>query len=329
MRGLYLLSLCVLALQASAADGRLRGSGGLLSVEGAAGGGLVPWAVIAGHGERGEWDLVAGATVVDTGDFDLRSTALALAWDNRLELSYARMSLGLDALVERGLFPDRRLDTEVLGAKLRLGGDLIYGSGPQVSLGLQWRRSRDPDLVMLASAENQQGADVYLSASKLWVDGIGSRRTLASLTLRSTTAHQLGLAGFSAGGQCRGLCASGLAAGRRISRQTRSTGVCPRGRLEQCLCGLVALQAMASGPGLRGPGFDRRHFRTARLLLQRAGFTMNPSHDSPPRHCEPPASARNSSRAINRQLARRSDLASRPASRRSAAAVAPQGRFYK
>ena len=197
MRGLYLLSLCVLALQASAADGRLRGSGGLLSVEGAAGGGLVPWAVIAGHGERGEWDLVAGATVVDTGDFDLRSTALALAWDNRLELSYARMSLGLDALVERGLFPDRRLDTEVLGAKLRLGGDLIYGSGPQVSLGLQWRRSRDPDLVMLASAENQQGADVYLSASKLWVDGIGSRRTLASLTLRSTTAHQLGLAGFS------------------------------------------------------------------------------------------------------------------------------------
>ncbi|MGE4072135.1 MAG: DUF3034 family protein [Lysobacterales bacterium] len=197
MRGLSLLCLCVLAFQVGAADGRLRGSGGLLSVEGAAGGGLVPWAVIAGHGERGEWDLVAATSVVDTGDFDVRSTALALAWDNRLELSYARMSLGLDALVERGLFPDRRLDTEVLGAKLRLGGDLIYGSGPQLALGLQWRRSRDPDLVTLSSAEKHQGSDVYLSASKLWVDGIASRRTLASLTLRSTNAHQLGLAGFS------------------------------------------------------------------------------------------------------------------------------------
>lgn len=197
MRPFWLIGLCALALQAHAADGRLRGSGGLLSVEGAAGGGLVPWAVIAGHGERGEWDVLASISTVDTGDFDLRSAAVAVAWDNRLELSYARMSLGLDALIERGLFPNRRLDTEVLGAKLRLAGDLIYGRGPQIALGLQWRRSRDPDLVRFASAEKDRGTDVYLSASKLWVDGIASRRTLASLSLRSSNSHQLGLAGFS------------------------------------------------------------------------------------------------------------------------------------
>jgi hypothetical protein len=197
MRPCWLGCLLIVAMQAGAADGRLRGSGGLQSLEGAAGGGMVPWAVIAGHGERGEWDLVAAASTVDTGDFNVHSAALALGWDNRLELSFARMSLGLDALVSRQLFPERRLDTDVLAAKLRLGGDLVYGRGPQVAVGVQWKRSRDADLVRFASAEKDRGVDVYLSASKLWIDGLAGRRTLANLTLRSTAANQLGLAGFS------------------------------------------------------------------------------------------------------------------------------------
>lgn len=197
MRAVWCWLLLLGTLDVGAADGRLRGSGGLISIDGAAGGGLVPWAVIAGHNERGEWDLVAAASLVDTGDFDLRAAAVAMGWGNRMELSFARMSLGLDALVASGAFPDARLDTDVIGAKVRLGGDLIYGSAPQIALGTQWRRSRDPFLVALASAEDDHGLDVYLSASKLWIDGLGGRRTVANLTLRSTNAHQLGLAGFS------------------------------------------------------------------------------------------------------------------------------------
>lgn len=197
MRLRWCCACLLLALDASAADGRLRGSGGLVSLEGAAGGGLVPWATIAGHSEGREWDLSAAGSVIDTGDFDVRAAAVALGWRNRLELSFARMSLGLDGLVERGLWPDARLDTDVIGAKLRLAGDLVYGNAPQLALGVQWKRSRDADLVDLASAEDDRGLDVYLAASKLWIDGIGSRRTLASLTLRSTEAHQLGLAGFN------------------------------------------------------------------------------------------------------------------------------------
>lgn len=189
--------LLLYALEAAAADGRLLGSGGVLSVDGSAGGGLVPWAVIAGHSGQRQWDVLASASVVDTGDFDLHTGALALGWNNRLELSLARMSLGLGALVRANRFPDERLDTDVIGAKLRLGGDLIYGRAPQIALGVQWRRSRDGDLVRFASADDDQGFDVYLSASKLWIDGIASRRTLASLTVRSTDANQLGLAGFS------------------------------------------------------------------------------------------------------------------------------------
>ena len=160
-----LLLLC--ALEASAADGRLLGSGGVLSVDGSAGGGLVPWAVIAGHSGGGQWEVLASAAVVDSGDFDLRTGAIALGWNNRLELSFARLSLGLDALVRSGQFPDERLDTDVIGAKARLGGDLIYGRAPQIAAGVQWRRSRDGDLVRFASADDDQGFDVYLSASKL------------------------------------------------------------------------------------------------------------------------------------------------------------------
>ena len=83
-----------------------------------------------------------GATVVDTGDFG-SVQQLALAWDNWLELSYARMSLGLDALVNAVCFPIMS-GYRGAGAKLRPGGDPIYGSARKLSLGLQWRRSRDP-----------------------------------------------------------------------------------------------------------------------------------------------------------------------------------------
>lgn len=190
-----LLLLC--SIEASAADGRLLGSGGVLSIDGSAGGGLVPWAVIAGHGERGQWEVLASVSQVDSGDFDLRSGAVALGWNNRVELSFARLSLGLDALVRANRFPDQRLDTDVIGTKVRLGGDLVYGAAPQIAAGVQWRRSRDSDLVRFSSADDDQGFDVYLSASKLLIDGIASRRTLASLSLRSTNANQLGLAGFS------------------------------------------------------------------------------------------------------------------------------------
>lgn len=196
MRVGWLLGMLFCAQVAGAADGRLLGSGGLLSVDGAAGGGLAPWATIAGHSEGREWDVSAAASLLDSGDFDVRAAAVALGWRNRLELSFARLSLGLEGLVERGRWPDRRLEADVIGTKWRLAGDLVYGQAPQLALGLQWRRARDPQLIELLGADDDRGVDVYLAASKLWIDGLGGRRTLASVALRSTQAHQLGLLGF-------------------------------------------------------------------------------------------------------------------------------------
>ena len=51
--------------------GRLLLTGGVSTIEGAGGGGLVPWALIGGYGTRNELGLSAFATGVDTKDFTL------------------------------------------------------------------------------------------------------------------------------------------------------------------------------------------------------------------------------------------------------------------
>lgn len=194
-----LLLWCLLLTSTAAAlgEGRLRGSGGVQSIDGSAGSGLVPWAVIAGHGEEREWDLVAGVALARFNDVDLRAGSLAVAYGTRLELSAARLSLGLDSVAASRFGFPQRIDVDVLGAKMRLAGDLIYGPAGQLALGVQWRRSRDSELPR-ALASGRHGSDAYLSWSRLWIDGLAGRQTVANLTVRSTSAHQLGLLGFSA-----------------------------------------------------------------------------------------------------------------------------------
>ena len=67
---------------ASAGDGRLLATGGATQVEGSAGGGIVPWAVLSGYGTAGQHGGTAFATRVDTGDYALTSYGAAYAWDN-------------------------------------------------------------------------------------------------------------------------------------------------------------------------------------------------------------------------------------------------------
>jgi len=190
------LCICSTAVFAGG-EGKLLGTGGLSSIDGAAGGGLVPWAVIGGHGSEGEWDVSASLSHVASDDFDLRVASVAVGWGDRMELSAARLSLGLDALLFMRDRPEVRVETDVISAKLRLGGDLLYGDWPQVSVGMQWRNSRDRHLVTELGADDTSGVDLYLAASRLWLDGIAGRRTLANLTVRSSASHQLGLLGFS------------------------------------------------------------------------------------------------------------------------------------
>lgn len=191
-----LTAALLLPASAIAADGRLLATGGATQFEGSAGGGLVPWAVLSGYGTDTQNGGTAFLTRVDTGDYSLDATGVAYTFRNRVELSYARQRFGLGELQRRLALPVGRFDADVIGAKVRLGGDLVYTAMPQVSVGLQHKRQLDFAIPSAVGARDDSGTDVYLAASKLFLAGAFDRHLLVNATLRSTRANQAGLLGF-------------------------------------------------------------------------------------------------------------------------------------
>ncbi len=122
------------AESARAAGGRLPATGGVMQFEGAGGGGLVPWALIAGYGTRDEVGGAAFASYVDTGHFALRSAGGAVGLNDRLELSFAHQHFDLGDTL-----PGQAIEQTVVGAKLKLGGDAVYDQDlpwPQLAAGV-------------------------------------------------------------------------------------------------------------------------------------------------------------------------------------------------
>ncbi|NHF67427.1 DUF3034 family protein [Xanthomonas hortorum] len=181
---------------AIAGEGRLLATGGVSMIEGSSGGGIVPWATLSGYGTRDELATVVFATHVDSGDYRLDVQGAALTVGNRLELSLARQRLDLGTLQDRLGLPWNALGQDVFGAKLRLHGDLVYGRAPQVSLGVQYKRLRNGTLPLAIGARDDHGTDVYVSASRLLLQGVGGYQLLLNGTLRATRANQTGLLGF-------------------------------------------------------------------------------------------------------------------------------------
>lgn len=193
---LSLSALACAALPAHAGQGRLLATGGATQVEGAAGGGIVPWAVLAGYGTGQQVGGTAFYTRVDTGDYALDAYGAAFTLHNRLELSVARQSFDLGELQRRLALPWDALEQDVFGAKLRVAGDVVYTRLPQISVGVQHKRMRDGTLPLALGARDDKGTDAYLSASKLFLDGAGGYQLLLNATLRNTRANQGGLLGF-------------------------------------------------------------------------------------------------------------------------------------
>lgn len=191
-----LTAALLLPASAIAADGRLLATGGATQFEGSAGGGLVPWAVLSGYGTEEQNGGTAFLTRVDTGDYSLDATGVAWTFRNRVEFSYARQRFGLGELQRRLALPTGRFDAEVIGAKVRLGGDLVYTAMPQISLGVQHKRQLDFAIPGAVGARDDSGTDVYLAASKLFLGAAFDRHLLVNTTVRSTRANQAGLLGF-------------------------------------------------------------------------------------------------------------------------------------
>lgn len=166
-----------------------------MQVEGTGGGGLVPWAMIAGLGTRDEVGMSAFCTSVHPDDFDLDSCGVALGIWDRVEISYARQTFDLGTTV-----PDTSIEQHIVGVKVKLLGDAIFDQDrwlPQVSIGAQFKQNEDYDFVpKLLGARDDHGVDIYVAASKVWLAGIAGRTTLASATLRATKANQMGILGF-------------------------------------------------------------------------------------------------------------------------------------
>lgn len=192
-----LACLCFcLAAPARAGDGRLLATGGASMIEGSAGGGLVPWAVLSGYGTREQLGATAFVTRLNLPDYRLDAHGAAFTWHNRLELSVARDRFDLGTLGKAIGMSGATLRQNVFGAKLRLVGDAVYGQLPQISLGVQHKRNLDFAVPKLVGARHDRGTDVYLSATQVLLAGAAGYNLLWNVTVRSTAANQFGLLGF-------------------------------------------------------------------------------------------------------------------------------------
>ncbi len=192
---LLLCSLCLSSV-AVADQGRLVATGGASSLDGPAGGGINPWAVLAGYGEQGEWGGTVFGTHVDLPDYHLDVVGLAASYDNRVEVSYAHQRFDLGSLVHTFGLPENSLGQDIFGVKVRLFGDLIYDQLPQVSLGVEYKHDNNFEIPHLVGAQRDSDVEGYLAASRLFLGGAFGYDLLVNGNLRYSRANELGLLGF-------------------------------------------------------------------------------------------------------------------------------------
>lgn len=187
-------ALLLCASQCQAGD-RVLAASGVSQVEGSAGGGLTPWAVIGGLGSRDQIGASVFATKVHTkGDYNLEAQGVAVGLFDTVELSAAQWRFGLSDTV-----PGYNLKMNVFGVKWRVFGDAVFDADtpwPQISIGAQYKHNRDMFVPGLLGAKHQNDVEPYVAATKLWFGAAGGWNLLTNLTLRATRANQMGLLGF-------------------------------------------------------------------------------------------------------------------------------------
>jgi hypothetical protein len=177
---------------ASAGGGKLLATAGTTSIEGAAGGGIVPWAVLAGYDARDEIAASVFSTSVNIDDYRLNSIGVALGMYDRLEISAAQQTFDLTSFAS-----NEEIQQNVFGVKYRLLGDVVYGELPQISVGLQHKKLQDGAIAKAVGASsNTSGTDFYIAATKVELSLVNGYNLLWNITARATKANQLGLLGY-------------------------------------------------------------------------------------------------------------------------------------
>ena len=174
-------------------SGKLLLTGGVSSIDGAAGGGLTPWALIGSYGTDGEIGGTAFATRARTQDYALDTYGAAIGIRDRVEVSLARQAFDAGVVV-----PGTTLKLDIVGVKLKVAGDAVLDADtwmPQVAVGAEFKHvnaGAAVDAVLDSVSARRDGVDLYLSATKLFL----APGLLVNGTLRATRANQNGLLGF-------------------------------------------------------------------------------------------------------------------------------------
>lgn len=198
----FALALVAGAAAAQGSSGKLLLTGGVSSIDGAAGGGLTPWATIGSYATEGQFGASAFATGVKTSDYSLADFGVAASYGERIEFSLARQDLDTKDNIAPLGFPGLRLKQTIVGAKLRVVGDAVLDSDslmPAIAVGVLHKKLDTLDsfkAVLSSLGAKDSGTDVYVSATKLLL----AQSTLVNVTLRATKANQNGLLGFGSTG---------------------------------------------------------------------------------------------------------------------------------
>ena len=192
-------SAVLLCTGAQADTGKLLLTGGVSSIDGAAGGGLTPWAVIGSNATDEEIGGSAYFTRVGTRDYGLNIAGAAVGIHDRYELSVAQQDFNTRGTGTALGLPGLHLKQTIFGAKVRVLGDAVLDSDtlmPQVAVGIQYKTlgSTGLDGTLDALGAKRSGTDFYVSATKLFL----SSGLLVNGTLRATKANQNGLLGYGA-----------------------------------------------------------------------------------------------------------------------------------
>ena len=178
-------------------NGKLLLTGGVSSIDGAAGGGLTPWGMTASYATQGQFGFTAHGTRVTTQDYAMNAYGLAAGIGDRVEVSLARQDFDTGATGAALGLPGLHLKQDIVGLKWHFAGDAVLDSDswmPQLAVGLQHKRvdaaGLEPTLRLLGA--DLSGTDLYLSATKLFL----AQGVLVNGTLRITKANQNGLLGF-------------------------------------------------------------------------------------------------------------------------------------
>lgn len=184
--------------------GKLLATSGVMQIEGAGGGGLVPWALITGYGTSDSYGANAHVMALRTQDYAITTHGVAIGIADRLELSLARQRFNGTG----GPLDNVSVGQDIVGLKLKVAGDAVYGQDdflPQIAVGLMSKHhSGVKGLTGVGSvrdfgARREHGLDYYVAATKLLL----SHRILLNGTLRATRANQMGLLGFGGDGRNR------------------------------------------------------------------------------------------------------------------------------